>query len=95
MTQITIKKLKDFPHSEFEVTIHSNTVTKHKITLAQEYYEKLTAGAVSTEELVEASFEFLLAREPNTSILSKFDLRVISNYFPAYEQEMQSKFQPL
>ena len=92
MTQITIKELNDFPHSEFDVTIHGSTVTKHKITLAQAYYENLTGGDVSAKELVEASFKFLLAREPNTSILSEFDLRVISNYFPAYEQEMKSKF---
>ena len=93
MTQITIKKLKDFPHNEFEVTVTSNIVTKHKVTLTQEYYEKITAGAASAEEFVNDSFEFLLAREPNTSILSEFDLRVISNYFPAYEQEMRSKYQ--
>ena len=93
MSQITIKKIKDLPQGEFEVTVSSNTVTKHKVTLTQEYYEKLTAGAASVEELVETSFEFLLARESNTSILSEFDLRVISNYFPAYEREMKSKYQ--
>lgn len=92
MTQITIKKLNDFPQSEFEVTVSSNTVTKHKITLTQAYYENLTDGAVSAEELLNDSFEFLLAREPNTSILSEFDLRVISNYFPAYEREMKRKY---
>lgn len=92
MTQIEIKKLKDFPESKFEVTVRSNTVTKHKVTLTQEYYEKLTAGAVPTEELIEKSFEFLLALEPNTSILSEFNLTVISKYFPGYEREMKGKF---
>ncbi|HSM71183.1 MAG TPA: hypothetical protein VK851_06540 [Anaerolineales bacterium] len=92
MTQIGIKTLKDLPQGEFEVTVRSSTVTHHKVTLTQEYYEKLTAGAVSAEELVRISFEFLLAREPNTSILSDFDLSVISNYFPVYEQEMKSRY---
>jgi hypothetical protein len=64
----------------------------HRVTLTKEYYEKLTAGAVTAEELVEKSFEFLLAREPNTSILSEFDLTVISIYFPAFEREMKNKF---
>jgi hypothetical protein len=50
--------------------------------------------AVTAEELVEESFEFLLAREPNTSILSEFDLKGINKYFSGYEQEMQRKFQP-
>ncbi|MDX1378183.1 MAG: hypothetical protein R3307_04980, partial [Anaerolineales bacterium] len=75
--------------------VRGSIVTHHKVTLTQEHYEKLTAGAVSAEELVKASFDFLMAREPNTSILSEFDLRVISNYFPAYEQEMKSKFKSL
>jgi hypothetical protein len=94
MAQIEVKKLADFPQAAFEVTVRSNTVTKHKVTLTKEYYEKLTGGAVSPEELVEKSFAFLLAREPNTSILSAFNLTVISGYFPAYEQEIRSIFLP-
>lgn len=93
MTQIEIKKLTDFPEAEFEVIVRGSTVTKHKVTLAREYYEKLTVSAVSPEELIEASFAFLLAREPNTSILSEFNLTVISKYFPDYEQEIIDKFQ--
>ena len=34
-------------------------------------------------------FEFLLARESNTSILSRFDLPVISRYFPEYESKIR------
>src|SRR3990172_2960490 len=37
MAQIEIKKLKDFPESKFEVTVRSNTVTKHEVTLTQAY----------------------------------------------------------
>ena len=40
----------------------------------------------SAEELVRRSFEFLLEREPKESILSRFDLTVISRYFPEYER---------
>ncbi|MGB7876267.1 MAG: hypothetical protein WBL25_17925 [Anaerolineales bacterium] len=93
MTQIEIKKLEDFPESKFEVTVHSNKITKHKVTVTVAYYKQLTAGAVPPEELVKKSFEYLLAREPNTSILSAFNLTVISTYFPGYEREMKSKFQ--
>jgi len=35
--------------------------------------------------LVEKSFEFLLDRESNTSILRSFELPVIGQYFPEYE----------
>jgi len=92
MAHIEIKKRKDFPEGKFEVTVRSNRVTKHNVTLTEEYYFELTAGAVSPEELVEESFAFLLARESNTSILSEFDLTVISRYFPEYEREIKSKF---
>jgi hypothetical protein len=92
MTQIEIKKIKDLPQGKFEVIVRGNTVTKHKVTLTQEYYERLTAGAVSAEELIKGSFEFLLARESNTSILPEFDLKVISSYFPAYEREIKSRY---
>lgn len=39
-------------------------------------------------DLVEASFAFLLEREPKESILREFDLTVIGRYFPEYEQEI-------
>jgi len=42
------------------------------------------------KRLLRASFEFLLAREPNTSILRRFDLPVIGHYFPEYEQRIGS-----
>jgi hypothetical protein len=93
MTKIEIKKLEDFPESKFEVVLIGNTVTKHKVTVTEAYYQELTAGTVPPEELVKKSFEFLLAREPNTSILSEFNLKVISNYFPEYEREIKSKLQ--
>jgi hypothetical protein len=92
MTQIEITKIDDFPQAVFDVTISGNPVTAHRVILTRDYYEKMTASAVTAEELVEESFKFLLAREPNTSILSKFDLTTISNYFPAFEQEMKKKF---
>jgi hypothetical protein len=32
--------------------------------------------------MIEAAFRFLLAREPKESILARFDVSVISRYFP-------------
>jgi hypothetical protein len=93
MAQIEVKRLRDFLEAQFEVTVTGNRTTKHRVTVAQDYYEQLTAGAVAAEKLVEASFEFLLARESNTSILSEFDLPVIASYFPEYVHEMKRKFE--
>ncbi len=70
----------------FKVTVEGRTTTTHTVTVSLGYYEKLTAGRVTADELVEKSFEFLLERESNTSILSTFDLPVIQRYFPEYER---------
>ena len=42
------------------------------------------APGASPEALLEASFEFLLARESKESILRRFELPVIERYFPEY-----------
>jgi hypothetical protein len=89
MAQIEVKKLRDFPAYESEVIVRDRSVTTHGVTVTQDYYELLTGGAIPAEKLIKESFEFLLAREPNTSILSEFDLAVISRYFPDYVQEMK------
>jgi hypothetical protein len=67
------------------VTVESAATTQHSVTLTPEYWQKLTGGRVSAETLIEKSFEFLLERESNTSILRSFDLPVIQRYFPEYE----------
>ena len=39
---------------------------------------------VSDLDFIKHSFEFLLDREPNTSILKEFNIATIGNYFPDY-----------
>ncbi len=69
----------------FEVTVQGPEATKHAVTVDPSYHEKLCGDRAFPKTLVEKSFEFLLEREPNTSILRRFDLSVISQYFPDYE----------
>ena len=75
----------------YKVSVKGRTSTTHTVTLSPEYYEKLTGNRVSPETLIEKSFEFLLERESNTSILSTFDLPVINRYFPEYERTIGTK----
>jgi hypothetical protein len=70
----------------YKVTVKSVSTTSHTVTLSDSYYQKLTGGKMTPEELIRKSFEFLLEREPNTSILRSFELPVIGRYFPEYEQ---------
>lgn len=79
---ITVEKQDE---RSFQVTVDSGTKTIHAVIVDPAYAEKLTGGKASTERLVEISFEFLLAREPNTSILRSFELPLIGRYFPEYE----------
>jgi hypothetical protein len=83
---INIQKIND---QTFEVTVEDRTVTTHRVTVKPDVYIDLTGGEVSIERLIETSFEFLLQREPNTSILRSFDLPIIGHYFPEYEKTIR------
>ena len=79
---IQVRKIDE---TTFAVTVTARTKTDHRITVDPAYHKKLTDGRISAEALVKKSFEFLLEREPNTSILKEFDLPTINRYFPEYE----------
>ncbi len=70
----------------YRVTVEGASTTVHSVTVTPEYSQKLVGGQASIETLLEKSFEFLLERESNTSILRAFDLPVIQRYFPEYER---------
>lgn len=72
------------------VTEGGNSTT-HRITVDKTDYQRLTDGKVPPERLVEASFEFLLEREPKESILRSFNLMTIQNYFPEYESQIGNR----
>jgi len=75
--------------NEFLVVItERGSSTKHTVALDEDYYQKLTKGRISKEQLIEKSFSFLLARESKESILRRFNLRVIKRYFPEYESRI-------
>ena len=84
---IFIKELSD---NKFEITLNKKLITKHTVLLTDKYYNILTKRKISKKKLLEHSFKFLLDREPNTSILSFFELNIISKYFPEYENEIKN-----
>jgi hypothetical protein len=70
--------------SEYLVTVaDERSSSAHVVTAWPSDVEHYAPGA-APEELIEASFEFLLAREPKESILTRFELPVIERYFPEY-----------
>ncbi len=82
---IVVKKINK---TTFDVTVTSDSSTTHRVTLTPEYHQKLSGGKGTPEDLILRSFEFLLEREDNTSILRTFDLPTIARYFPEYESEI-------
>jgi len=68
------------------VSVRDRATTTHRVRISRAERERYGGGDVA--ELVRRSFEFLLAREPNTSILREFDLATIERYFPEYAVEV-------
>ena len=85
---ISVEKLNE---TTFRVRVEDGTATSHTVTVSADYHQKLTAGRISPEQLVERSFEFLLEREPKESILRSFELPVIGRYFPEYGSEIRRR----
>jgi hypothetical protein len=79
----------------YEVTVPGKNETVHRVTLRQFDRRRLAGENLSAEKLIEESFRFLLEREPNTSILTTFDLSVISRYFPEYERVIRERLRSL
>jgi hypothetical protein len=79
MAQITVTRQADG-------TFHVQTPagTSHDVSVPAGFAASLGCGHVAPEELVKASFELLLEHEPASSILRKFSLDVISQYFPGH-----------
>jgi hypothetical protein len=86
MPQITITGKAD---GTFRVRTPAGT--SHDVRVPTGFPASLGCGHVTPEELVRVSFEFLLEREPATSILRTFSVAVISQYFPDYSAEMRAR----
>ena len=77
---------------EFDVRLHEGGGdTSHRVTVPEDLIEELQLPEDDLEKVVRESFEFLLEREPASSIMSEFSLDVISGYFPEYPQELSRR----
>lgn len=74
---------------EFDVRVSKGKgETRHQVTMTRETFASLTRGTCTPEHCIEAAFRFLLDREAKESILARFDVTVISRYFPEFETEL-------
>lgn len=63
--------------------------SEHRVAVPEEDRARI-APDHEARDLVEASFQFLLDREPKESILQSFELSTINRYFPEYEDEIDT-----
>ena len=69
-----------------DVRVVDRTTTTHRVRITSAEHARFGGGDV--RDLVSRSFDFLLARESNTSILREFSLSTIEQYFPDYRDAM-------
>jgi hypothetical protein len=73
----------------FAVTVEDgDSRSEHKVQASQSDVQRLARREEQPADFMARVFEFLLAREPKESILSSFDVSVISKYFPEFEREI-------
>ena len=76
-------------NNSFKVSVTKDSSTEHIVLLSDHFHQDITNNKLTKTELITHSFKFLLKRESNQSILKKFNLEVISQYFPEYIDEIK------
>ena len=81
---IDVRRTGDGDPATFAVVVREGeTETGHVVTL-KAVDQARYFGEVAPETGIAGAFRFLLDREPKESILRRFDLAVISTYFPEF-----------
>ena len=89
MAQVSIERQSD---GSFAVEVGERDAgTVHVVTVPKGVAARLGCDHVPPEDLVRAAFEFLLEREPPTSILRRFSISDITGYFPEFPREIRMR----
>ncbi|MEX2213713.1 MAG: hypothetical protein WD768_06275 [Phycisphaeraceae bacterium] len=76
----------------YEVRVVADGITyDYVVTLSWSDYDLWSHGRVAPEKVVKAAFEFLLEREPASSIMAKFDCSVIRRFFAEVDRELPKR----
>ncbi len=85
MSEITVVASPSGPGWECDVELREpDGATRHQVSVSPEELERYGRDGEAPESLVERSMAFLLEREPKESIMRRFDLTVITRFFPEY-----------
>ena len=67
--------------------------SEHEVSVSREELGRLGGGLTEPTRLVEASFAYLLEREPKESILRRFAISDIARYFPDYARVIGARLE--
>ena len=89
---MTTMRVVSMAPDEYGVEVEEgNEVTGHKVRLNPTFLDDLLLSGVDGEQIVRQTIDFLLEREPATSILPEFSLEDVSRYFPEFPEELQRR----
>ncbi|MDP8905516.1 MAG: hypothetical protein M3N29_09460 [Chloroflexota bacterium] len=72
-----------------QVTVAENGgQTEHVVSVSRDELARFAGEGREADELVNASFRYLLEREPKEQILRRFAIGDIARYFPSYPREI-------
>jgi len=84
-TSIRVRTVGHDEPMQFEVAVQDREGEVHYlVTMSHADFERLGGGNAAPEACVRAAFLFLLDREPKESILRRFRVSVIEQYFPEF-----------
>lgn len=87
--QIVVLRTKENGSFTFLVVVRDRDgESSFDVTLRESTYDRLSGKKYAPETCVEAAFRFLLERESKKSILTRFDIDQISDYFPEFDRTL-------
>jgi hypothetical protein len=88
MADIEVTRIDD---DTFRVEVRDGgSATVHEVSATPDDLRQY-GGDVESEQLIRATFEFLLERESKEEILSRFALTVVERYFPEFPREIRGR----
>jgi hypothetical protein len=77
---------------EYAVDVTEGTThTRHRVVVPTDLLDDLGLADVDEQRVVKESIEFLLEREPATSIYDEFPLDTVASRFPDFADELRSR----
>jgi hypothetical protein len=89
---MTTMRVVSMAPGEYGVEVEEGSeITGHKVRLPRSFLDDLLLTDVDEELVVRETIDFLLEREPATSILPEFSLDDVGRYFPEFPEELQRR----